>query len=300
MLKFDTATQSWFSSNQNRPAGYSTSFDVEFIYDLPRLAYRPSIPPVFSGYLHILYESNETSKSGEILPNKNLFSQIKDILFDYSFAPSYDVYMHDAYGAGELSIDSKYGRKELRFGDFSDNVSSRLVIGNIKYYCADSVEPFSIKLISSTTTNIVDANMYCSIPNNNGDAWIGTSKGLIFYTNDTNTAYHLDNVDYGLQGLQIEKIAFDAKSNMYAIGYSNITQTASVYVSSDHAYFYKLEIPNLINPKSLDVDGFDRLYVASDQGLFIIKLSNIYDKIIVSKTDVETVRKITLTNNDFL
>jgi len=298
LLKFDVATQTWYSSNQNRPSGYTNSFDVEFAYALPRMSYRPTIPAKFNGYLHILFESTETTQSGEVIENKNLFTQIRDIVYDFSFVPAYDVLLHDTYGTGELRLDGSYNRKELRFGDFSDSISSRLVIGGIRYYLSDAVEPFKINLVSSTTTNMVDAEVFCSLPNNKGDAWIGTSKGLVFYESNSNSAYILDNTDYGLTDLQIKAIAFDRKANMYVIGYSATTGLSSIYASNDHAYFFKLDGKVPANAVSLDIDNFNNLYVASKQGLYIIKLDNIYSQLFVNKDNVATARTITIADTD--
>lgn len=292
LLRWNASYQVWESSNQYKPSSYDFSFDVKFDFGLPRESFRPIISDKFNGYLHILFESTVVTSVGEVISNENLFRQVRDIVYDYTFEPVYEVASHDAYGDGELQINGTALRKEIRFGDFSDNLACRLVIGGIKYYLSDSVEPFSISLISSATTNMPNVEVLSVAVNNNGDAWIGTKDGLLFYNKVSNQAYLLDSDSYNVKGLAVHGISFDKKNNMY------LATESGTYVSSDHSYFFKLTGNLPVFVKSIDVDNSNQIYLASAEGVYIVDATSLYDKLTVNKTNAESVRTIEIADSD--
>jgi len=280
MLKWDAYHQKWISSNQNAPTNYIDSFDLEFDFGLPRLSYRPTIARKFNTILHILFEGNDVSYVGENLPSKDLFVQIRAI--DYSSRAFSPVFVVDS--TKELLMDGVLKRKEIRFGDFSDNLSARMVIGGIRYYLSDAVDPFYINLISSATTNIPNDSVLCSSPNNNGDAWLGTENGLIFYSKINGKAYIVDSDESNIKGLYIKSISFDNKTNMY------LATSSGVYVSVDHTYFFKLLFGE--NDSScVESDGLNNIYITTKNGLYIVNLNNIYDKLVITKSNVNQISR---------
>lgn len=294
MCKWDSQYQVWYSSNQSVPAGYKNSFDLEFSFALPRQVFKPTLSKKFNGTFHILFESLATSADGEIIENKDLFNQIRDIVYDFSFDPIYNVEEKNQYGDSELNLSGSLYRKEIRFGDFSDNLSNKMVIGSLKYYLSDAVDPFSISLISSATVNMPSTEIFCSAPNNNGDSWLGSNSGLLFYNKKQNNVYLLDSENSNIKGLAVKSIDFDRKSNMF------ISTSDGLYVSQDHAHFFKFEgsVPSVIN--SIDIDNLNNLYIASNSGLYIINLNSVYSKIIINKENVSSKRKINISDSEVL
>lgn len=294
MIKWVAATQVWYSSNQEKPNLYDSSFDMEFDFGLPVELYRPIIPSKFYGNLHILFEMFDVSNSKEIISNNDLFGQVRDIIYDFEFSPIYKISDHENDNYGQRRLDGDLNRKEIRFGDFSDNISCRMVIGGIKYYLSDAVHPFGISLVSSATVNMPKSRVLSSIANNRGDAWIGTDSGLIYYDKNLNIAYNLDSDNYNIKNLSINYIVVDRKSNMF------ISTSNGLYASSDHSHFFRLlgNIPDTCN--CLDVDEYSNLYVASNDGLFIISMNDYYDKLIITKDNVEEIRSIEIDDKDII
>jgi hypothetical protein len=289
-LRWNAVMQVWESSNQNHPEDYDFNFDVEFDFGLPRQSYRPIISDKFHGNLHILFESSIVVPVGEVEKHNETFTQVRDIVFDLTFEPVYDISSHSP---GEIRMDGALNRKEIRFGDFSENLSARMVVGTLKYYLSDSVDPFSINLVSSATTNMPNTEVYAVAANNNGDAWLGTKTGLIFYKRDSNQTYLLDSENYNIKDLSIYGIAFDRKSNMH------LATSNGLYVSGDHSYFFKLSGDLPATPRSIEVDDANRLYVASDSGIYIINLNNLYGEIEITKEKVtNTARTIAVAAAD--
>jgi len=277
LLKWDAHRQVWESSNQDRPGNMSFSFDVEFDFGLPRQSYRPVISDKFSGPLHILFESSVVSPQQQVILSKDVFTQIRDIVYDLVFEPVYNVASHTTYEDGELSLDGGLSRKEIRFGDFSDNLSCRMVIGSLSYYLSDAVDPFYINLVSSATTNMPNTEVFAVASNNNGDAWLGTQLGLFFYQKESNQAYLLDSDLYNIKDIAVYDISFGNKGNMY------LATSNGLYASSDHTYFFRLTGNLPSNPKSIDFDSNNQLFVAASDGLYIIDVNSISNRLIVTK-----------------
>lgn len=289
LLKYDVSDQKWYSSNQSIYKGYSYAFDEEFVFDTARITHRPVIVDRFRSSLHILFESTETSVAGEVISNKNKFTQIRDINYDFTFEPSYVVSAHDLYGDGELRLDGNRNRKEIRFGDFSDSVSSRMVVGSIRYYCGNAVDPFSIRLINKTTTNMADVEVLCSVPNNRGDMWLGTNLGLIFYDKKLNQAFHIKDKSDGFgisSDYAIHDMCFDSDGNMFVLTHYKLDEAnlRRIFISVDHSYFY--EIPIETNHfTALATDSNGNLFVVADNriakgGLYIVPIAEIVQQII--------------------
>lgn len=294
MLKWDASSQVWYSSNQDKPSPYTTSFDVDFDFGLPKEVFRPNIPSKFSGNLHILFENLQVSNPREILHNNEIFGQVRDLIYDFSFVPDYNVSDHETDLFGERRLDGDLNRKELRFGDFSDNLASRFVIGNLRYYLSDAVNPFNISLVSSATTNMPKTEVLAVASNNNGDSWFGTSIGLMYYDRDTSKAYLLDSDNYNIKGLSVNSISFDKKANMF------LSTSGGIYASSDHSYFFKLSGNLPAKPVCVDIDGLNNLYIASSEGLYIVSLNNIYSSLVLTKENATTARTIAVADDDII
>ena len=281
LLKYDASNNVWFSSNaasNNFDVITAKSiplrnFDVEFKFPLPRLCHTPTIAGKFSGNLHILFESTDTAREKAVINHTRTFTQIRDIVYNLDYVPIYQVVLSavniDPYGEGELRLDGVNPRKEIRFGDFSDNTSGRLLINKIRYYLSDAVAPFNVKLISTTTSNLPSTNVLTSAINNFGDIWIGTTDGLVYYNNIDKQVYDFVRNEYGIGRKKIRKISFDIKHNMYVIANNNL------YVSFDHSYFYIIRglVPK--NPIDFAFDA-NSMYVVSDEGMFVYDLTKIY------------------------
>lgn len=290
VIKWDAMKQRWYSSNQFVPAGvFIEPFDVEFDFGLPRQSYRPVISDRFSGNPHVLFESSNVLKSGEVISNNNLFTQVRSVNYNKSITPIYEV-----TSSNEYKIDGVLNRKELRFGDFSDNLATRLVVGSLKYYLSDAVEPFSISLVSPATVNIPKIPILCISSNNNGDSWLGSENGLMFYNKKDNQVFLVDSDESNIKGLKINAIAFDNKSNMY------LATSSGLYGSLDHSYFFKINIgEDKIN--SIETDSLNNLYAGTDSGLYIINLNPIYKDMIITKENVsETNREIDVSESDII
>lgn len=299
LIKFSNNDQKWYSSNQERPFGYASAFDTAFVYDLTRICLRPVIASSFIDTPHILYESNETVAVGEVIPNSSLFTQIKDILFDFTLMPSYNVLEHNTYGDAELSVNGSLLRKEIRFGDFSDNISSRMVIGTLNYYLADATGPFSIKLLSNATMEkMYEGQLEVAVPNNVGDIWLGGNKGLMFYKSQkgkllytdlseaqNDIVYVIEDPKSGIANKTIQYIGFDKQANMYVVADGNL------YASSDHSYFVYIDFKLVFDDQNfllnkivaIATDSLNNLYVATTNGLCVVDMNNYLNSIRIDK-----------------
>tara|TARA_B100001778_G_scaffold334404_1_gene345633 strand:+ start:45152 stop:53575 length:8424 start_codon:yes stop_codon:yes gene_type:complete len=263
--RYDSSFRKWESSNSL--IGTSRGgFDVEIFESDKRQSRRPVIAPDSLGNMHILYETEFAAAYNQSLSNARQFTSIRDAVFDKTWEPQYDInpdpYITDQR---DLEVSGVEFRKELRFGDFSNNLGAKMIINRIRYNLDGSVGPFNIGLVTSATANIPRVNVLCSAVNNYGDAWLGTDKGLFFFDRRRDEIFAFNQDEFNINGLEIRDIAFDRASNMY------LAAEDGVYLSTDHAYFVKLtgdSIPTSAN--SLDMDSDRTLIVGSDSGLTTI------------------------------
>ncbi len=291
LLRWNARTQAWQSSNQTAP-NYYAPFDMKLEFPSVRYTYKPAIPKYFSENMHILFENLEVSQNTTLEKDK-YFSQIRDVTYNFIFTPIYSV-INDENNEREMSVNGNKFRKEIRFGDFSDNLGCRMVLSKFNYYLSDCVEPFKIDLISSATTNISDSNINCVLPNNNGDLWIGSDAGLFFYHNKDKQTYIFKEQFSEIKNFKVFNIIIDNNSNMY------LNTSEGVYVSADHNYFFRLvgDLPS--NIKIIEIDLNNNLYIGSNDGLYIINTKSFINNIIVTKENILEDKKINISNDSIL
>lgn len=298
ICKYVMQEKKWYSSNQNTALEGLIPFDVQILFRNEKIAYRPKISKYFSGNMHILFESLEAVRPKNKIDHANLFTQIRDAVYNLNFVPRHRLDSVLPYGevGGELSLVGELNRKELRFGDFSDSTSGKITIGKIQYYTKDAVEPFSINLVSNVTTNLPNVNVLASVANNAGDAWIGTDKGLFYYQKSLRANFELTDTEYNVGRGSVRKIVFDRYQNMFLI------IDGKIKMSFDHSYFYTLigDPSTNLPVTAIDIafDALDRMYVVSNEGLFVIRMQKIYATRQLRAADINVARNITVTNSD--
>lgn len=266
--RYDSDYRQWESSANTFNDGTSDrgGFDVEIVESDKRQSRRPVIVPDASGNMHILYETELVAGPNENVTNNEQFTAIKDALFDKTWEREYFINPNPSIAEEkDLNVSFAGFRKEIRFGDFSNNLGINMIVNRIRYNLDGAVRPFNIGLVSSATANIPKVNVLSSAVNNYGDSWLGTGSGLFFYDRRQNQIFAFDQDEFNIAGLEIRDITFDRASNMF------LATSDGVYVSPDHAYFVKLTgdgIPS--SATTIDADSDRSIYVGSDEGMTVI------------------------------
>jgi len=283
IARYNTATRKWEGS------GVSNGFDVEIIEPDDRISRRPSVGSfVYNNQMRILYQSGDVAVGQkETLSPDRLFYNIREALYDLTWETEYTIgdqpYIYD-----DVLISDTPSRKEIRFGDFSNNIGYRMLINQIRYYTGGEVEPFQIGLVSSATVDMPRAEVLSSAGNNYGDIWLGTTDGLMYFDRNRNETSVFQDSNHGISGLSINDIVFDTYSNMY------LATNNGTFVSSDHSYFFKITGANVpSNCTSLDIDSKGRLFIGtSDSGFSIVDTSSIIPIIEVDSSNIGSDRTI--------
>lgn len=295
VCRYDSDFRKWESSNSfigNDRGG----FDVEIYESDKRESRRPVIAADSLGNMHILYETEIASAYNETLPNDRQFTSIRDAIFDKTWESIYSI-NPDPYLSyqRDIEISGVEFRKELRFGDFSNNIGAKIIINKIRYNLDGAIGPFNIGLINSSTVNMPRINVNCSAVNNYGDAWLGTDQGLFFFDRRRGEIFALNQDEFNINDLEIRDIAFDRASNMY------LAAEDGIYISTDHAYFVKLtgdNFPDSVN--TIDMDSDRTLIAGSDNGLTVIDIRPILAVLRSSKNaapiSVQTAKHFTVNN----
>jgi hypothetical protein len=296
VARYDSTWRQWESSANTFDNNSRGGFDVEIFESDVRQSRRPSIAPDSSGAMHILYETEFASGFNQTLPNAQQFTSIRDAIYDKTWESRFDI-NPNPYLALERDIEvSGSGfRKEIRFGDFSNNLGMKMTVSRIRYNLDGAVGPFNIGLVTSATANLPRVNALCSAVNNYGDAWLGTDQGLFFFDRRDEEIFAFNQDEFNINGLAIYDIAFDRSSNMF------LATSDGIYVSPDHAYFVKLTGESLpATANSLDTDSDRTLIVGSDNGLTVIDVRPIFAVLRSAQSgapiEVQTAQNFTVDN----
>jgi len=288
LARYNSLTRQWEGS------GIDEGFDVHIEEPDLRVAHRPSSGAyIYNGKMHILYQSGDVAENlNESLKNNRLFFNIRDAVYNLDWQPSVSIGL-DPYNMDDLLISNETYRKEIRFGDFSNNIGYRMLVNQIRYYTGGEVRPFQIGLVSSATVDMPRAEVLATAGNNYGDMWLGTTDGLIYFDRLKNESSVFQDSSHGIEGLTIFDIKFDTYSNMY------LATNDGVYISSDHAYFFKLTGDGApTSSVSLDIDSKRRLFVGTESsGFYIIDTAQIVSSLEVTKDNVNSDRAISVSTS---
>lgn len=255
----------------------NNSFDVKFSFNDERSARFPSIPESFSGEISVIYQTFLVDEYG-FLNNNNLFSQIRNGIYDLTREPTYLIYnSFDSENPSttgvnrDILLSGKESRKEIRFGDFSDTTNCNFIMKNFKYYLDDAVPPFNIQELSKDDFSSLEALSVNDVSiNNYGDIWIVGTCGVMFYINSINNiivAGSDSEIIGPIQSLNSFKvIAFD-KHNYLVIGGEN-----GIYYSTEHINGFNLLL-NTIDVRALVFDKDNTLFVGTASGLEVYNVS---------------------------
>ena len=251
ILYYDHNLGIWLASNQTHVVGLTTygGTDVDIVPNDIRQLRRPAMPKLFSDASSILYEAEFATADNEYIIYVDKFVGIRSAYYDLTYAPTYSLLdaERDRFVSGHCE------RKELRFGDFSDNYSGKVSFQYIKYLASEAVGPFQATLLLEGS-QINDAAV-----NNSGDGWIAALDGLSFYFNEDS---RVSKFKQGLFGVgPVLDVGFDYNNVMYVVAAGNI------YISYDHLNFYPA-FTYITNAKSIAFDSQNFLWVASSSGVY--------------------------------
>ncbi len=194
-------------------------------------AFRPAVSYLFTGELAVLYESYSIDASG-FLYTDQLFKNINSYyLFDISG------------GSGPFFISGKKRRKEIRFGDYSRNISVHYAFKNFKYYLEDAVLPYFLTEVSASDYSFLETlNANDVAVNNYGDVWMVGTCGMYYYFKDGLTLVGpgeaidatTDEGD-GVTG-HIKSIGFDRDNTLHVVAPDGI------YASKEHIRCYERKV----------------------------------------------------------
>lgn len=266
---FDAIGAAWYSSNQTGATDL-TILSADFRYSR-----RPSIAKHFTS-AHICYETEVTTMD-EYNPTSDMFTTIRDAVYDLTFAATYSIASSDL----DLLISGQLPRREIRFGDFSGTRNYGLTFGYFRFYTKDAVAPFHMALLSPL------GSTYQAVPNIYGDAWLSTAEGLLFYNRRDNTLGHTANIT------SPTAVRFDRAGRMYVLS------GGQIYYSDDHFTF-----TSLFSASGIIDFGFD-----NDNSLWIctsvhilqyqlapLKLVSVYDflKIVGARYSNATITQLSI------
>ena len=295
LVRWNGLYQVWESvtHSANVVGGADTGgFEVEIVEGDQREARRPNVSSLVSGsHLHIVYEARAISEEGILQSPHQGFSTIRDAIFDFTWEPVYDLSnQSDPYFDYDAILGDDLPRKEIRFGDFSNTMGVRYLVDQIRYYLNGDFAPFNIRYVSPATVNMPTVKVYQTVGNNRGDAWLGTEQGLVFFNARKNSAFLFDEDSFGISGLKIYSLAFDLNASMY------LATSDGLYVSIDHAYFWKITGSVPSNPLSLATDSRNRLHVAASDGYYIVETDQMMAGLKLTKEKVDEERTVAAGN----
>jgi len=223
----------------------------------------PNISRSFSGNLHIVYESLMAIVEDEYLKTSDLFANIRDAVYDLSRVETFLI-LADEYVERDLLLSDRLLRKEIRFGDFSDTLSSRATFGSFGYWLENATEPFEITPISSHEFDISDFAVNEAIVNDHGDAWLATNCGVIFFFANSGNITVLENLLHE----DIRSIAFNRNNVMFVVTESGVSY------SPDHINFTDINIIGASDILKIDFDKDNRILVGTrSAGAFVAEIS---------------------------
>jgi hypothetical protein len=241
------STDTWVSSNLS-------SHDVSLAFSGTYTCNRPQVAKRFATIAHVLYEGQVVSSSTEHESNADAFVKIRDVLFTLATSSTYTVTEDD-------QVSALLPTKEIRFGDFSSSYTALYNFYSFGLYLQSAVQPFEIGLVSSGTTPIPEDRSFDALVNDNGDAWLGTQKGLAFYFYDAQTIATFDSLL--------------ADRSVYAItispdGIVIVATDTGLFASIDHVTFVSLSVTGITwataTVKDMLIDG-GTLWLATTAGL---------------------------------
>lgn len=280
----------WYSDNTT---GHSTAI-------MPpdnRMCRRPNIAKQFAGNAHIVYEADLTAYPDEHIPTTDVFTVIKDAIYDLSYVSSYSLVLSEV----DRKISGQRFRKEIRFGDFSDARGYEFTFGYFKYYTGDAVEPFEFWLLP------YDSGSIDAVPNQNGDSWTSTTDRLALYFKQTNQLAIIDSVinptlirfnlnkmyvlnngddatilvsdnhntfETWITGKDIIDFRFDSNNHLWVatashiIEYNENKDILSYFIISD---FTATENIDTIEIRKFDIDSADVLWIVTNVGLISLR-----------------------------
>jgi hypothetical protein len=276
---YDAFDKKWRSSNSD---DYGESFDYEIKFYDERSATSPRSPRIFSGNISLVYEASvlhdyeDRSSQGDIFDNIYFSSIDPDSSEGNIVTPGSDPYLLD-----DMILSGDIFRKEIRIGDFSDSISGKMKISYIRYSTSYSVDPFSIRLVNSSTSNS-DGKFTPYLVNDSGDMWISSNKDAIeknieFYDFNKNSFFVLTSEELisevGLPAIadqsEVFKIAMDRSGVMFVIA-----PGFGVYISSDHFHFHRLDFSGTsideVSPGQISFDRNNNLLLVYGDSIFIV------------------------------
>jgi hypothetical protein len=179
----------------------------------------------------------------------------------YKYISSYHLF--DEYNnVGPFRVSGQKKRKEIRFGDYSRNLSIHYVFKNLKYYLEDAVPPYFMREVTASNSNLLEIlNANDVSVNNYGDAWIVGTCGMSYYierSRDLILVGPSDSIESAVDG-NIKSIAFDKFNSLFVVA------PDGVYKSKEHVRCYTLEIAVAdANVVTFDKDNYMLLGVGSD------------------------------------
>lgn len=266
VARYDPINGSWVSSGQG-------SHDIKIEPLDQRSSYNPAVPKNFTGNLNIIYESEFASESDEYLPTKLTFSQIREANYDLTTDDTVYALLADEYKETDIEISGKIGRKEIRFGCFSNTISAKVRFKNFKYYLYDAVEPLEISPVSGLFYGTDDFVATDAVVNDSGNAWIGTLSGMRFYFDTTKRMTIVENDNL------VRSVAFSNNNTLF------VAADTGVKYSLDHVNLNSLSIDGLSKPTSMVFDRNNRLIIGSRSGANIVTISRSADSLEVDGVD---------------
>jgi len=283
LASYDYLNNDWRSSNQGE-------YDTIFTTVKDRRAMSPAVPNSFTGSLHILYDAIESESGGDgYLPQTEFYSEIYDGIYDLSEVETF-AFVDEEYVERDIQISGQGLRKEIRFGDFSNVLSCNFIFENINYYLGDAVNPLEVLAISPKQFGFDEMRVFDSVVNNYGDAWLATTKGLIFFYNSDNTIYRPSNLTSEI----IRGVAFSSDNVIFCVALGR-----KIYYSTDHATFVELTGHALTDNDdgeitSIAFDDQNRMILGMEKGIriFNIIVTNEFDNVLSITGSKETISEV--------
>ena len=205
-------------------------------------AFRPAVPSLFVGDIPIIHEAYNVDESG-FLHTSQMFKYIN----------SY--HLLNEYNDSSFLISGKKRRKEIRFGDYSRNLSIHYSFKNFKYYLEDAVYPYFLREVSAGDYSFLQTlNANDVAVNNYGDVWMVGTCGMYYYI-DSSRGLVLVGPDEG------DEFSSPVTGHVKSIGFSSnnslhVVAPDGIYASQEHVRCYtKVIVGTEFNLLAFDRDG---------------------------------------------
>lgn len=286
---YSAIDKKWRSSNSE---DFVAAFDYAIGFYNTRIVSSSNVPKKFSGNMSIVYSASIVHDFTDRFSQRDIFDNTYYASINSDLQKESKVQVGvDPYLVDDMIVSGMLDRKEIRVGDFSDSISGKMNIKYIRYSTSYAVDPFSIRLINSSTSNS-NGEFSSYLVNDFGDMWVTSDRGLEFYDFNKNSFFVLTSSDL------IDEVGFtDISGGLSNLVVDNnnvmfvVVIGGGIHMTIDHFHFHKLDLSatsianqngDSVTPDRISFDKNNNLILVYEDSIFIVYNIEKYTSLIPS------------------